>query len=139
MHTTNTHRLRSLPPSASRGREGWASRSAKPHPTMRDFIEATVRALQNGQPDLPALAAGLEQLSQDLEAIESQYAVGPEQEEDLRLALLQSLRLYQLSLELLRDCLEHPRPELLERALASAQEAELRLEEVEQWSLEEPD
>lgn len=106
---------------------------------MRDFIQATVRALRAGQADLPALAAGLDQLSQDLEVVESQYAVGPEQEEDLRLALLQSLRLYQLSLELLRDCLEHPRPELLDRALASAHEAELRLQEIEQWSLEEPD
>lgn len=94
----------------------------------------TVQELQSGRADLPNLSLALEQLGQQLEAVENQYSSAPHQEEGLRLALLQSVRLYQLSLELLRDCLDIVRPDLLERALASAEEAELRLDEVEQWS-----
>ena len=101
---------------------------------MREFIVTTVQALQSGQFDAQALTRALDQLSESLEAVENQYETAPEVEEELRRALLQSLRLYQLSLDLLRDCLTTPDPERLERALASAEEAELQLDEIEQWS-----
>jgi hypothetical protein len=104
---------------------------------MREFIVATVQALQSGQYDAPGLTRALDQLSQSLESVENRYQSAPEEEEDLRRALLQSLRLYQLSLDLLRDCLVTPDPERLERALSSAREAELQLDEIEEWSTSE--
>ncbi|MFN8612477.1 MAG: hypothetical protein U0931_33365 [Vulcanimicrobiota bacterium] len=105
---------------------------------MREFIVATAQALQNGQADLPQLVRALEQLSETLEAVENQYASGPEEEEGLRQALLRSLRLYQLSLDILHQCcLANPNLEQLERAVASADEAENGLDEVEYWAVSE--
>ena len=98
---------------------------------MQQFIEATIQELQTGTHDPAALTRSLAQLSDELEAVESQYTTAPEEEEELRLALLQGVRLYQLSLDLLGRYLETPQPDLLERARRAAEEASLQMDELE--------
>ena len=101
---------------------------------LLDFIKTSIQNLENGRPDTLQLIRDLDDLGQQLEAVENQYAFAPEEEEELRLALLHSVRLYQHCLDLLRRYLEFPRPEFLERARAAAEEASLHLEEVEEAS-----
>lgn len=101
---------------------------------LLDFIETAILDLENGRADAIRLNRDLDGLGQELEMVESQYAFAPEEEEELRLALLHSVRLYQHCLDLLRRCLEFPHPDLLERARAAAEEASLHLEEVEEAS-----
>ena len=98
------------------------------------FIETSIQDLENGRADTVQLIRDLESLGLELEAVENQYASAPEEEEELRLALLHVVRLYQHCLDLLSRCLEFPRPELLERARAVAEEASLCLEDVEEAS-----
>lgn len=99
---------------------------------MEKFIEATIQALQSGKFDAEAVSLSLNQLSDQLEAVESQYSMAPEEEEDLRVALLQAIRLYQLSLDLLGRYLQQPQPEFLERARQAARQANLQLDEIEE-------
>jgi len=101
---------------------------------LLDFIQAAIQDLENGRTNAVQLIRDLDGLGQELEAVESQYVFAPEAEEELRLALLHSVRLYQHSLDLIRRCLEFPSPGLLERARAAAEEASLHLEEVEEAS-----
>ena len=99
---------------------------------MQDFIEETIQALQTGRYDPEALSDSLNQLNDELERVESQYTTAPEQEEELRLALLQGIRLYQLCLDLLGRYLQHPQQELLERAGQAAQEASMQMDRIEE-------
>ena len=99
---------------------------------MEKFIEATIQALQTGKFDPEAVSRSLNQLSDELEAVESQYSTAPEEEEELRVALLQGIRLYQLCLDLLGRYLQQPQPEFLERARQAAREAELQMDEIEE-------
>ncbi|MBX3168845.1 MAG: hypothetical protein KF760_15625 [Candidatus Eremiobacteraeota bacterium] len=100
---------------------------------MQKFIETTIQALQAGTADAEALVLSLSQLNEQLEEVETQYSTAPEEEEELRLALLQVVRLYQLSLDLLSRYLELPDPNLLERARQTAREATARLDEMEAY------
>ncbi|ODT63217.1 hypothetical protein ABS71_14560 [bacterium SCN 62-11] len=97
---------------------------------MQHFIESTIQALRNGTANPRTLAGDLRQLGEQLEAVEAQYETAPEEEEELRLALLQAVRHYQLSLDLLGRYLENPEPELLERAQEAAVEATLQLDDL---------
>lgn len=99
---------------------------------MEKFIEATIQALQSDKFDAEAVSRSLNQLSDQLEAVESQYSVAPDEEEDLRVALLQAIRLYQLSLDLLGRYLQQSQPEFLERARQAARQANLQLDEIEE-------
>jgi len=98
---------------------------------MQNFIEATIQELRTGTHDPEALTRWLAQLSDELEAVESQYTTAPEEEEEVRLALLQGVRLYQLSLDLIGRYLQNPQPELLERVRQAAAEATLLMDELE--------
>lgn len=97
---------------------------------MQQFIESTIQALQNGTADPTPLTRDLQQLNDQLEAVEAQYASAPEEEEELRQGLLQAVRHYQLSLDLLARYLAHTDPDLLERAREAAEEATRQLDDL---------
>ena len=97
---------------------------------MQQFIENAIQALRNGTAQPESLVRDLRQLNDRLEEVESQYETGPEEEEDLRLGLLQAVRHYQLSLDLLGRYLEDPDPELLERAHEAVVEATFQLDDL---------
>jgi len=99
--------------------------------SLLEFIETAIQDLETGQANAEQLTHQCERLSQDLEEVENQYAFGPEEEDELRLALLHSVRLYQHSLDLLKRCLLNPDAELLERARSTAEEASFQLDEIE--------